>query len=335
MKINIKTISKLSGFSPATVSNALNNKKGVNAETAKKIIKIAQEYGYIHESKITNIKLVLYKDSGMIFSDSPFFAALLEGIENESRRSGYSTTIFNLYKTSSDYQERLLQILNDSTSAILFMGTELSEQDAKMFENISVPLVMLDSWFENLDFNAVLMNNVDSVFQAVQSLIDKGHQRIGYLKSSIRIQNFRFRQEGYERALHNRNLEVDTKYFFSVPPTLDGAYIEMDQILQKKPDLPTAFFADNDIIALGAMKAFQKNGYRIPEDLSFIGFDDLPFCNVFIPALTTIRVFKQEMGQLAVQRLIELIKTNTTLKIKIQICNELIERDSVCTLKSK
>jgi LacI family transcriptional regulator len=114
---------------------------------------------------------------------------------------------------------------------------------------------------------------------------------------------------------------------------MDGAYMEMDRILQERPELPTAFFADNDIVALGAMKAFQKNGYRIPEDISLIGFDDLPFCIVSTPTLSTIRVFKQEMGQLAVRRLIELIRTDTKTKIKIQICNEFIERDSVCSLK--
>lgn len=333
MKINIKKISELSGFSPATVSNALNNKKGVNRETAEQIIKIAQEHGYISEAKITNIKLVMYRDSGMVFSDSPFFSALLEGIENESRISGYDTTVFNLYKASMDYQDRLNQLLSDGSSAILLMATELSEEDAVIFRNISAPLVMLDSWFENLDFNSVLMNNMDSVFQAVRSLIDKGHRNIGYLKSDVRIQNFLFRQEGYERALNSENLEINSDYCFSVPPTMDGAYMEMDRILQERPELPTAFFADNDIVALGAMKAFQKNGYRIPEDISLIGFDDLPFCIVSTPTLSTIRVFKQEMGQLAVRRLIELIRTDTKTKIKIQICNEFIERDSVCSLK--
>jgi LacI family transcriptional regulator len=334
MKISIKKISELSGYSPATVSNALNNKKGVNRETSEQIFKIAQEYGYLNETKIKNIKVVTYRDSGKVFSDSPFFSALLEGVENASRQSGYETTIFNLYRNSPDYEERVNQILNDTSSAILLVGTELNEQNAKAFQKTSVPLVLLDCWFENLSFNAVLMNNIDSVSQAVNYLVEHGHSQIGYLKGDVRIQNFQCRQNGYERALQDNALTSRSQYIVEVPTTMDEVFATVDSFLQTKPELPTAFFADNDMIALGAMKAFQKNGYRIPEDISIIGFDDISFCSVFTPALTTVRVFKQEMGQLAVQRLITLMKTNTKTKVKMQICNELIERDSVVYLKT-
>jgi len=334
MKISIKKISELSGFSPATVSNALNNKKGVNRDTSEQIFKIAQEYGYLNETKIKNIKVVTYRDSGKVFSDSPFFSALLEGVENASRQSGYETTIFNLYRNSPDYEERVNQILNDTSSAILLVGTELNEQNAKAFQQAAVPLVLLDCWFENLSFNAVLMNNIDSVSQAVNYLVDHGHSQIGYLKGDVRIQNFQCRQKGYERALQEHNLTNQSKYIIEVPTTMDEVFTTVDSFLQTKPELPTAFFAENDMIALGAMKAFQKNGYRIPEDISIIGFDDISFCSVFTPALTTVRVFKQEMGQLAVQRLITLMKTNTKTKVKMQICNELVERDSVAYLKT-
>ena len=334
MKISIKKISELSGYSPATVSNALNNKKGVNRETSEQIFKIAQEYGYLNETKIKNIKVVTYRDSGKVFSDSPFFSALLVGVENASRQSGYETTIFNLYRNSPDYEERVNQILNDTSSAILLVGTELNEQNAKAFQKTSVPLVLLDCWFENLSFNAVLMNNIDSVSQAVNYLVEHGHSQIGYLKGDVRIQNFQCRQNGYERALQDNALTSRSQYIVEVPTTMDEVFATVDSFLQTKPELPTAFFADNDMIALGAMKAFQKNGYRIPEDISIIGFDDISFCSVFTPALTTVRVFKQEMGQLAVQRLITLMKTNTKTKVKMQICNELIERDSVVYLKT-
>lgn len=329
MKMSISEISRISGFSPATVSNALNSKKGVNKETAEKILKVAQECGYQTKSKIMNIKFVIYKNSGLVVSDTPFFSSLIAGVESESRNSGYETAIFNLDKSSPDYEKNLGQLMSDSRSAILLLATELSEEEVRVFQKITVPMVVLDSWFENSVFNSVMINNTDSVFHAVQYLIDKGHRKIGYLRGSVRIKNFMYRQQGYERALYINGLKPDPALSFSLLPTMDGAYNDMNRLLQQKPELPTAFFADNDIIALGAMKALQNHGYRIPEDISLIGFDDMQFCSISTPALTTIRVFKQEMGQTAVRRLIEMMDTGTQVKTKIQICNEFIERDSV------
>ena len=93
--------------------------------------------------------------------------------------------------------------------------------------------------------------------------------------------------------------------------------------------LPTAFFADNDMIALGAMKAMSESGIRIPEDVSIIGFDDLPYSSISLPPLTTLRVPKQEMGRSAVRRLCAIIEDNDDVRFKIQVCTQFIERDSV------
>ena len=329
MKVNIKKLSELSGFSPATISNALHNKRGVSRETAEAVLKLARENGYLTKNTIKNIKLVTYSDSGEVFSDSPFFSVLMESVENEGRKSGYDTTIFNLYRRKPDYEQKLQQILSDTSSAILLMGTELNEEDAKSFLDAPVPLVLLDCWFDNLSFNAVLMNNEDSVGQAVNYLVSQGHTQIGYLRGSVRIRNFISRGRGYRRALETQGLPVEEKYMLDLRPSIAGAYHEMNRILKEGRQMPTAFIADNDMIALGAMQALQKNGYRIPEDISIIGFDDISFCEVFLPHLTTVSVHKKEMGRLAVKQLIKLIKNPGEVKVKTEICNELAIRGSV------
>ena len=121
MKINIKKLSELSGFSAATVSNALNGKRGVNHETAQQILALAREYGYVPASRIQSIRLVTYRDSGEVFSDAPFFSDLIESIENESRRNGYETKLVNLYRREPDYEEQVEDLLNDTSSAILLI----------------------------------------------------------------------------------------------------------------------------------------------------------------------------------------------------------------------
>jgi LacI family transcriptional regulator len=329
VKTSIREISKITGFSPATVSNALSGKRGVNKGTAERILATAKERGYINETKITSIKFVIYKKTGEIISDTPFFSSLIEGVEMESRASGYKTVICNLDKSSDEFEQLLEQILNDSTSGILLLATELSEEDVKVFEKAVSPVIVVDSWYGKLNFDSVLINSTDSVHNAVEYLISKGHRDIGYLRSEFRIKNFSYRSQGYKRALIQKRIPINEYYQVTLRPTMDGAYRDMDKYLSTKPKLPTAFVADNDIIALAAIKALKQYGYRIPKDISVIGFDDLPFCGISSPSLTTIRVFKQEMGRMAVKQLINKIQNGSSIHTKIEICTAFIERDSV------
>lgn len=334
MKASIKQISEMTGFSPATVSNALNNKKGVNRETQEKILQAARECGYLSEGgPIHSIRFVIYKDSGRIVADTPFFSALIEGVEMESRRGDFETVICNLNRSAPDYEERLNQILTDPTSGILLLATELDEKEAARFKEALAPVVVLDNWFEETSFNSVLISNTDSSCAAAEYLIRRGHREIGYLQSEIPIKNFFYRIEGYERALKAHGLEPPEGGVLKLPPSMDGAREQMNRLLREGVKLPPAFLADNDIIALGAMKAMQDNGIRVPDDVSIIGFDDLPFCSITTPGLTTIRVFKQEMGRTAVRRLLELIRYGDQYVTKSQICTAFVERGSVrdCT----
>lgn len=329
MKVNIKKLSELSGYSPATISNALHNRRGVSRQTAAKVWKLAQESGYKVKTNTRSIKLITYSDSGEVFSDSPFFTTLMEGVENEARRRGFDTTIFNLYRRQPDYEQKLQQLLADTSSALLLMGTELGEQDAKRFLEAKAPLVLLDCSFDHLNFDAVLMDNENSVAQAVDYLISRGHTEIGYLRGSVRIRNFIKRGRGYRRAMEVHGLPINERFVLDLRPSIAGAYQAMDAILKTGRPMPTAFIADNDMIALGAMQALQRNGYRIPEDISVIGFDDISFCEVFLPHLTTIKVYKKELGQVAVQELITLMQNPGRVKTKTTTMNELVIRNSV------
>lgn len=329
MKINIKKISEKTGFSPATISNALNRKKGVNKETSAKIFKAAMEMGYISESHINKIKLVLYKNTGQIIDDTPFFSLLIDGFDKQCREAGYEMTMCYLNAKDEDFKDQVRWLLNDTSSALVLLGTEMQEEDMELFKQVKVPFLTLDYWHSQMDFNGVTINNSDSARLAVEYLIECGHEKIGYLRGSYRIKAFRSRAIGYKLTMNSHDLPVNSAYTITLDTNMDGAYRDMLKYLEKKPELPTAFFSDNDMVALGAMKALQESGYQIPEDISIIGFDDLPFCEITSPRLTSIRVPKQEMGQLAVKRIVEMIKENSNVNTKIQVCTDFVERDSV------
>ena len=334
MKVNIKQISDVTGFSAATISNALNGKRGVNKDTAEQIFTVAKRLGYVTEKKINKIKLVVCKKTGDVVTDTPFFLDLLAGMERTGREFGYDTVVTNL--SLSDAEE-IEQLKREVTTGVILLATELSEEDMKQFDDCEAPLVVIDSWYDNMKYDSILISNTDSVCQAVEYLFDKGHERVGYLKGPDRITNFYYRQLGFERAHQKRKKPLHSEYDVEIRPMADIAYQDMKQYLEgmkKKSEdlhtvLPTAYFADNDIIAIGALKALQEAGIRVPEDVSLIGFDDMPFCEMSSPKLTTIRVFKQEMGMIAVKRLLEHLAEAKVINTKIQVCTQFIERESV------
>lgn len=330
MKINIKKISELTGYSTSTVSNALSGKRNVSKEAAAQIYKVAKECGFYDNLHIKKIKFVNFKNEGIVCADNtPFFSAVIDGVVSECQNMGYEMTLCTLFKHQADYQSSVSQILKNSNCAIIILATEMSEEDAAPFKAFSGPLVMLDCGLKNTEFNSVVHSNTDSFIQATQYLIQCSHKEIGYLASNIRIQNFLDRQLGYEIALLKNKLPIKSDYTFFLSPTLEASCCDMNELLDKVVKLPTAFVADNDNIALGALKALQQHGYRVPEDISIIGYDDISFSTISSPPLTTIRVYKEELGKTAVRKIAELINHPMSARTTIQLCDVLIERNSV------
>ncbi|MDO4344801.1 MAG: LacI family DNA-binding transcriptional regulator [Eubacteriales bacterium] len=329
MKVNIKQISQITGFSPATVSNALNYKRGVNADTAAKVRRVAQDLGYFEENRITKIKFVVFKRTGDVVEDTPFFPAMITGVEEECRSCGMETLLCYLDRRERNYKEQAKWLLNDKASAVIFLGTEMVDEDMELLRGMTSPFIMVDYWKEDMSFDGILINNADSARMATEYLIGKGHTEIGYLRGSFRIKPFRSRAVGYQTAMNKAGLPIQREYTITLSPTMDGAYADMKAYLSGHPKLPTAFFADNDMIALGAMKAMTECGIRIPEDASIVGFDDLSYSSISNPPLTTLRVPKHEMGRLAVRRLRDIMQDNNQVKVKTQVCTQFIERESV------
>ena len=329
MKVSIRKISELTGFSPATVSNALNHKRGVNKETSDKILQVAQELGYRTEEKIKKIRFVIFRRNGKIIDDSPFYPAVIEGVERQARRLGYETVFCRLDIRDAEYEQQIDEILADTESAIVLLGTEMLEEDLMAFVSADNRIILLDGWSDIHAFDSVLISNTDSVARAMEYLVQKGHREIGYIQGDFRVQDFRYREIGYRRIMGQHGLEVRPEYIATVGTRIESAYAGMKEYLQNNPKLPTAFVADNDIIAIGAMRALKEDGYKIPDDVSIIGFDNIAFGAVSDPPLTTVGVYKHEMGEVAVRELAMSMDNPRKAKIKLQVGTSFVERGSV------
>lgn len=330
----VKTIAEKLHISPSTVSLVLNNKPGISAATRQKVFDTLNELGYqdyVPRSTVKpklSIHFILYRKHGKILADTPFFAEVMEGIESQARKYGYNLSIS--YINGNENIENQLQNLSGANcQGIILLATELFKEDLAPFLRLDLPLVVLDSYNETMRVNTVVINNVQGAFEATKYLIENGHRSIGYLHSKTNINNFLERKEGYKKALKSASIPYTSDHVYLLEANLDGSYRDMAKILADNPKLPTALFCDNDIICIGAVKALKEAHYSIPDDISVIGFDDIPSCQMLEPPLTTVCVPKQSLGVLAVDRLAQMIGETSRVNVKIEVETCLNIRGSV------
>jgi len=324
MKLKAKDIAKKLSISPSAVSFVLNNKPGVSEETRRKVLKVIDQMTHNR-----NVRFIIYKKHGLVVSDTAFFSALMEGIDREARNLGYNLIVTYMDENKDNLMKLFHIIKETSPDGIMLLATEMTKEDLKPFKKLNIPLLLLDSYFESENLDTVIINNIEGAYKATCYLIELGHIDIGYLHSSVWINNFDQRMAGFKKAINNKGLKLNENLIFCLEPNIDSSYKNMLEILEKKPKLPTALFADNDIIASGAIKAMKEFGIKIPQDVSVIGFDDMPFCEMIDPPLTTIMVYKQRMGMIALKRLVERIDEAPAETIRIEVNTTLIKRKSV------
>jgi len=216
----------------------------------------------------------------------------------------------------------------------LILGTELSESDINSFLRTGKNIVFMDTYLDYVSADFVDMNNTDSVFKVIRHFTNYGHSRIGLIKSSVNTRNFYLREKAFYQAMESAGQHVDKEFIIDVDSTFDNAYQSFKEYLSGQPKLPTAFFAINDIIAMGCMKALQEEGYSVPGDISIAAFDNLPMSEMVSPQLTTIDVSKREIGRTSIDML--LLKAARSEKLpprKTQIGGKLIIRNSVRDLR--
>ncbi len=338
MSTRIRDIAEQAGVSSAAVSFALNNKPGVGQERRSEIIRIAKQMGYRRSGNSRSESsaqegllcfLRIARHGHIVNRDHDVFIAdYIDGLSRGCEAEGYQLQISTF--TATEINEVVEYARELGAAGLIILGTELSESDVAMFRDVKTPLVFIDTLYRYLDFDFVDMNNEDSVHAVVSEFVSFGHSRLGMINGDPDSPNLRLRRDEFRTSLLYFGLKYRGEYCFSVDPTFHGAYRDMNRLLESGIQLPTGVFCANDIIAAGCMKAFKENGIRIPEDLSVIGFDDLPLAAIADPPLTSIKVSKARIGRIAIRLLSDRIKSGNNASIsKVVVSGKLIKRESV------
>jgi LacI family transcriptional regulator len=333
--LTIRDIAEAAGVSAATVSLVLNGKGDISGVTRAKVLEAVASLNYVpRASKSTSEPgetlrfLKIAKHGHTVNRDhSVFISDYIDGMSAEATRRNYTLEVVSFEgQPISSVAESLA---GSPISGVVALGTELTEADIRLIQGLGYPTVFIDTFFDVIDANFVDMNNEDAVFKVLSRFHQQGFRRIGFVASHVETTNFRLRRDAFFKNMARLGLSVDAADILSVESTYDGAYSDTRQLLADGLDLAECYFCTNDIIAYGFIRALREHGLTIPDDVSIIGFDNLPQSATMDPGLTTIEVSKRKIGYLAVTILDDLINsTESQPAVKILVGADLVLRGS-------
>jgi LacI family transcriptional regulator len=310
-QVTIQDISRAAGTSPSTVSRVLTGNAAVSPTKRAAVEQAIKQLNYRPNHIARSLKTSTTYSVGLLLNEinNPFYSALARGVEEEANRHGYSLILCN---TNEDPARecQYLQVLEDKQVDGIILGPTGENLDYITQLASRRPIVQVDRQLQSLDLTAVLVDNEHGAYQAVRYLIEKGHRRIGIFQWERYVPTLARRQAGYERALAESGIELDSSLIVRVPSLTPLQTAERAQEFLTQHSRPTALFALNNQIGLGMYSAIQRLGLRIPEDVALVVFDDLDFFAMVRPSITAVAQPAFSIGERAMRSLTRQIEEN-------------------------
>lgn len=327
-RVSIKDIARLARVSHSTVSRALRESPLVNPETAEKIRRIASESGFRASAVARSLATSRTNTIGVVVTsiDDPFVAEVVKGIEDEAILHDYSVFLANCHADPEREMKVVHSFEDRRVDGIVVTASRVGALYGPVLEKMHIPIVLLNNQHPSQFAHSILIDNFEGSRQAVAHLVELGHRRVAYIGDRFGHGSDSERFSGYRAALDEADIPFQPDLVVHGDGKAEGGRQAMAKLLSAMP-MPTAVFCYNDMTAIGAMKAIRAKRLHVPDDVSLVGFDDLPLSLYVDPPLTTVRQPKQDMGRMAMQALLKLI-TGTEAEQNVRVAGELIIRQS-------
>ncbi|NYE06319.1 LacI family repressor for deo operon, udp, cdd, tsx, nupC, and nupG [Bacillus niacini] len=326
--VRIADVARMANVSTATVSRVISNTGTVKKETAEKVLEAIKKLNYQPNMLARQLRRSETETILVVVPDitNTFFSAVLRGIESVAIENGYQVLLGDA-RNNVDTETSYLTILGQKKADGLILLTARTDQ--KILEELShdYPVVLACEYYEGTQLPTVSIDNVSSARKATEYLISLKHKRIGHISGPLNVVVGRDRCKGFHQAMAKHGLSVDPSLVQEGEFSFESGFNLMMKFLSLE-EPPTAIFAGNDEMAMGAVKAAKSKGVRVPEDLSVVGFDDIKFASIFEPALTTIAQPTFDMGQKAMHLLLKIINDEELEKNQFILSDKLIVRNS-------
>ena len=327
--ITIIDVANEAGVSYATVSRVVNNKGSINPETREKVLRAMAKLGYVANLQARSLAGGRSHVVGLLVHaiDTAYIGEIIRGIDEELANANYDLMLYTTHRRKIKESTYVSTLTRGLADGLLLVLPRNHTSYIETLQRRNFPYVLIDHRGIDQDGPAVGVTNWQGAYDATSYLIELGHQRIGFITGALDIGCSLDRLEGYKAALKEHQLPFDPELVQEGDFLQPRAYACTNELLSLT-NRPTAIFASNDISAFGAMEAVREYGLRMPEDISIIGFDDIPQASNVHPALTTVRQPLEEMGRKATQMLLQYLSSAKTEVEKVQLPTKLIIRES-------
>ncbi len=329
----LSDVAEKAGVSTATASLVFNNRPGVKEKTRKKVLSVAAELGYVPNNVARSLAMNRSQTIGLIVTDieNPFFGSLTRYIDEHARKNGFSLILSMSGDDPGQEDQIIKNFISECVDGIIVVPTQLPRTEFALYEILrkrGIPVVFSTTYYPGFEGDSVMTDLELGSYRLTKYLLDLGHRDIAFLVSADRNAPIsKLRIDGYLRAYSDCGIPCDPGLIIQCArPDFQSGYIESSRLIEgMRLD---ALIAINDILALGAQKAFKEHGFSIPNDISIAGYDDVIFSSISDVPFTTVRQNIPEIARLSVDLLIGRILEAPQKENKILIVPELIVRDT-------
>ncbi len=336
MTVTLKDVAELAGVDVSTASRVLNGASfRVRENTRQKVLAAARELGYHPNALARSLRVGRTNMFALLVPDitNPFFAELSRGAEDATASYGYSLILCNTGDREEPEQEYIRALRERQIDGFLVATAHNGGANAKKLMESNYPVVLVNRRMRGVRTAFVVCDDATGAKEAVKYLIELGHRRIAHISGYLHADTARRRLDAYRTTMSAHGLaEEAERLTIESDYTFKGGREAMAKLLEL-PERPTAVFVANDVMALGATATIQARGLRVPDDISVVGFNDIVLAQYSYPPLTTVRTPPYEMGALAAQMLLKIVKGEDLNPAGSTLRAELVVRDSTarCT----
>ena len=326
--VTIKDVAKEAGVAISTVSNVLNQVDIVSEEKKQKVLAAVEKLNYIPNMNAKFLKSNKKNTIGLFLPSiqGDFYRVLMQSIHLQCKLKGY---LLNIYISNENTSDEIYSMITSSgVQGAIVLNDRLNAEHINRIALTGIPLVFVDREYTDKRMSSVVINNLEGATLAMEYLIKQGHRRIGYIHG---LDNFddKARYQAYLNTLHKYSLPVDESIILRGYFEEAVAYSEMRILLLKRIEVPDAVFCANDEMAWGCIRALTEAGYRVPEEVCVIGFDDVMLSSYYNPPLTTVHSPVTELGNVSASELFRLMEGEDTTEGRItKLAPSLVVRDT-------
>lgn len=314
---NIQDVAARAHVSIATVSRVLNESDHkVSKETRKRVLNVIRELDYRPNALARGLLMKKTKTIGIIIPDisNPYYAEIVRGMQDVGDRSGYDVILQNTDRSQDRIVKSIYLLREKIVDGVIFSGGIIhGYEPLSALKELRERVVVIGR--HEVNFPAALVDNIGGASEAIQHLIDQGHKRIGFIGGPENSTTMIDRLKGYESALAQHGYPMDEKLLKWGDLNPESGFEATKQLLEEK-NRPSAILAGNDQMAFGAVHAARQLGFKVPDDLGVVGFDDVPLSAYFEPPLTTVKIPRYRLGEGAMEMLIDLIQEKEFNRIR-------------------